>query len=117
DVDREFVDSADHLEPDVVLGKRLQLAAQVSLEQRHQRGDLGGGTLPVFDGERVQRQYLDAQPGTGFDDLTHGARARPVTFHPRQVTLTGPATVAVHDDGDVCRQAVRLNSAGQVGVA
>ena len=42
-----------------------------------------------------------------------------VPFDARQVALRGPAAVAVHDDGDVCRQTVELDLAGErlVGVS
>ena len=36
-----------------------------------------------------------------------------MAFHARQVALAGPAPVAVHDDGDVPRQAIELDLARQ----
>ena len=67
------------------------------------------GTLPVLDGERVQRQDLDAEPGGRLDDVADRFDAGAMALDPRQVSLRGPAAVAVHDDGDVLRQPVEIH--------
>jgi hypothetical protein len=36
-----------------------------------------------------------------------------MAFDTRQMTLAGPAAVAVHDDGDVARQPIELDLPGQ----
>ncbi len=91
--------------------QRLQLGAQVALEQHHQRADLGGGPLPVLDREGVERQHADAEPGGGLDGVAHRLDAGAMPFDARQVPLRGPAAVAVHDDGDVRGQPVEVDLA------
>ena len=69
--------------------------------------------LPVLDREGVERQHLDAQAGGPFDDVAHRVDARAVSLDTRQVTLRGPAAVAVHDHGHMSRQAVEVDLTGE----
>ncbi len=87
------------------LSSVVHLAAQVVLEQAHQRRDLALRPLPVLDREGVERQHLEAQPGRGLDRLAHGLDAGAVALDARLAALLRPAAVAVHDDRDVTRQA------------
>ena len=48
-VERQLVHPPDHAEADVVAQQRVELQAQVALEQRHERRHLGLGPLPVLD--------------------------------------------------------------------
>ena len=59
----------------LLVEQRLQLGAQIPLQQHHQRADLGGRALPVLDRERVQRQHLDAETRGGLDRVAHGVDA------------------------------------------
>ena len=70
-------------------------------------------TLPVLDGERVQRQHLDAEARRSLDDFAHRFDAGAVAFDARQMSLRGPATVAVHDHGDVGREPVEIDLTGE----
>src|SRR5262245_7887109 len=106
---RQLLFAADHAEADVVLEQRAQLEPQVALEQRHQRADLGRRPLPVLDREGVERQDLDAEPRRGFDHVAHRVDAGAVPFDARQVTLSRPASVAVHDDRDVSREPLEVD--------
>ena len=76
--------------------------------QTHQKVDLGLRAPPVLQRKRVQRQRLDLQPGAGLDHLAGGLYAGAVPGHPRQVAPLRPAAVAVHDDGDMLREAPRV---------
>ena len=109
DVVGQFFHPADDAEPDVVGQQRLQLGAQVPLQQHHQRADLGGGAFPVLDRERVQRQHLDAETRGGLDRVANSVDAGAVPFDARKVALRGPPAVAVHDDGDVRRQPIEID--------
>ena len=91
-----------------------ELGAQVPLEQHHQRADFGGRTLPVLDRERVERQHFEPEPRRGLDDVAHRVDAGAMPLDARQVPLPGPAAVAVHDDGDVARQAIGMNLPGEL---
>src|SRR5688572_4491951 len=119
DVGRQLLHPADHAKADVIAQQRVQLGPQIALEKPHQRADLTGRTLPVLYGERIQREYADAETRGGLDRITDGIDAGAVSLDARQMPLRGPAAVAVHDDGDVCREAVELDLAGQrlVGVS
>ena len=44
------------------------------------------------------------------DDGAHGVLADAVAVQAREAALLGPAPVAVHDDGDVLRQACGIES-------
>ena len=86
---------------------------QVALEQHHQRADFGRRPLPVFDGERVEREDFEAEARRGFHHVAHRIDAGAVAFDARQVALAGPPPVAVHDDGDVARQPIEFDLARQ----
>src|SRR3954447_5195213 len=105
----EPFDAADRHEADVVLHQRPQLFAQVLLEQHHERGDFVARTLPVLDGERVERHDAELEPRRGLDDLTHRGDAGAVAFHTRKVARFCPASVAVHDDGNVTREPFQVD--------
>ena len=105
-VGRQRFGAADHVEADVVAQQRLELEAEVALEQHHQRADFGGRALPVLDRKRVKGQDFEAQARRGLDDVADRVDAGAMAFDARQVALAGPAAVAVHDDGDVPRQAI-----------
>ncbi len=110
-VGRELVAAADHAEADVVLEERVELAAQVVLEQAHERRDLALGPLPVLDREGVEGQHLEAEAGRGLDGVAHGLDAGAVALDPVLAAQLGPAPVAVHDDRDVARQAREVDHA------
>jgi hypothetical protein len=101
----ESVHAPDRDEADVVLHQRLQLFAEVLLEQHHQRGHFIAGPLPVLDGKRIERHHAELEPRRGLHDLAHGGDAGAMSFDARQAPRPRPAPVAVHDDGDVAREA------------
>ena len=113
DVGRELLLSADDAKPDVVLEQRVQLEAQIPLEQRHQRRDFRLRPLPVLEREGVQRQDVDAEPSRRFNRFADRSDAGPMAFDARQVAARGPAAVAVHDDRDVGRELLEVDLAGQ----
>ena len=47
-----------------------------------------------------------AELSAGFDGFAHGFCASAVAFHARQATGICPASIAIHDDGDVSRNIV-----------
>jgi hypothetical protein len=100
---RHLVDAPDGSQADVVLVQFLDLGPQIEFQQMHQGGDFGPWPVPVLTGERVERQVLHAELAAGAHDGADAVRTAPVPFHARQAALLGPASVAVHDDGDVLR--------------
>src|SRR5439155_20425661 len=73
----------------------------VFLEQIHECGDFGGGTIAVLFGEGKQRQHLDTRVDRAFDCFAHRFHPRPMAERPGQPALARPAAVAVHDDRHV----------------
>src|SRR5688572_5777250 len=108
DVGRQRVGSADDVEADVVAQQRVELQTQVALEQHHQGADLGRRPLPVFDGEGVEGEHLEAETSRGLHHVAHRIDAGAMALHARQMTLAGPAAIAVHDDGNVVETSARL---------
>ena len=70
-------------------------------EEREQRAHLRRRALPVVGGKGVQRELPDAAPRAVFDDIAHGACTGDVSRASRLCATFGPASVAIHDDGDV----------------
>ena len=101
----------DDTEPDVVLEEQLELAAQIVLQQPHERGDLGVRALPVLDRERVQREHGNPEARRGLDRGSYGLRAGTVPFDTWKMPGRRPAAVAVHDDRDVARQPREIHTA------
>ena len=71
-------------------------------------------SLPVLHREGVEGQDLDAKPGGPFDDLADRLDAGAMALDARQVTLCGPAAVAVHDDRHVFGEAVEVHQPRQL---
>ena len=71
-------------------------------EQAHEGGDLVVGAAPVFGAEGEQGEVRYAFVQTGLDQIRHQARAFDVADGARHEALFRPASIAIHDDGDVC---------------
>ena len=81
-----------------------------------------GGAVPVFGAEGVEREELDSHVGAGCSDFAHSHHALLVSHAAVQSAGFGPASVAVHDDGDVLGNAChvkrfRRHSFGVFGVS
>jgi hypothetical protein len=96
-------------EPDVVLEKIGELPGEVLLQERHQRDDLEARPFPVFDGEGVDRQGVELEPGARLDRLPHGRDPGPMALDPRRAPLLRPSAVAVHDDRDMARETGQID--------
>src|SRR6056297_2816397 len=72
-------------------------------KQAHQCADFGFGTLPILGAEGVKGQVLDADFAGGLEGGFDGFGSGAVPFDPRFAAVCRPATVAIHDDGDVLR--------------
>src|SRR2546423_7574560 len=94
-------DIADYLEAHLVLVEPLGLLLQCSHEQLLERRNLFGGPAPVLRAEGEQGQVFDAAIGACTRDPTHRLDSLLVTGDAREITLLGPAPVAIHDDGDM----------------
>src|SRR5260370_32507869 len=74
---------------------------KVLVEQTQNRLDLGGRTLPIRGGKSEKRQSVNADSRRSLDDAARRLRSRAVTGGARQTARSGPATIAVADDGNV----------------
>ncbi len=106
---RQLVRAADVADAHVVVHHALHIALQVALQQAHQEVDLGAGPAQiVFQRKRVERQPGQADARCGLRHQLHALGALLVAQEALERTLAGPAAIAVHDDGHVLGQPLRL---------
>ena len=75
----------------------------------HEKIEFELRAFPVLARKAVQRQLIDAQPGTLLGNLSHADHAIPMAFYARQPLTLSPSAISVHDDGDVPRQFLPWN--------
>ena len=66
------------------------------------------GSTPVLGGERPQCEVPDSEFAGSLGDPPDILGTGFVSLKSRHATLTGPATVSVHNDGDVLRNTGRI---------
>src|SRR5258706_145058 len=74
---------------------------QLLHEYLQDRMDLGSGTLPIRGGKREKRQCVNAEAGRGFNDSPGSFGPGAMAGGARQTPRSGPAAIAVRDDGYV----------------
>lgn len=104
----ELIGAAEETHADFVFLEERHLLADVFAKKGHEEFDFGLGAAPVFDREGVESERFDVEASTGFDGGAGGLRAGAMTGDAREMTLLGPASVAVHDDGNVARKALEV---------
>ncbi len=92
---------ADHVQTHALLLQLADFTLKRLHEQAHQQRDLFGRTAPVLGTEREQRQVTHARAPAGLDHAPDGLHALGMPGSARQQAPRRPATVAIHDDGDV----------------
>ena len=98
----KFLLPSDVLQADTILVQRRDFLLQIAAQKSHEKIHFALGTLlPVFFRERIQRKRRDSNPGSGLDGGAHGCYTSAMSGHARQMTAARPASVPVHDDGDV----------------
>ena len=106
---RQLVLASDVFQANVVLVEGGDFGFQIAAQQAHQEIYFAAGTLlPVLFRKRIQRQPGNPNARRGFHRGAHGRYSGAVSGHARQVATARPATVAVHDDGDVLREPFRI---------
>ena len=103
---RQAVQIAQHLEGNALFFKAGQFLAQKIQQQGKEGAYFSLGAVPVFTGKSVERQVAYANFAAFGNDGAHGFRASLVPGLARQVAGLCPASVAVHDDGQVCGQQI-----------
>src|SRR5258705_3205548 len=111
---RQSVGPAEHAESSVASHQLGQLRVDRPLEQAHEHRDLVGRAAPVLGRERVEGQVAEAQRRGGANDRASRLHALVVSGHARQAAMGRPASVAVHDDGDMLGNRLGANGLEQV---
>ena len=87
--------------------ERAEFVASASdhlLVETHEETHLLRRPAPVLGGERVRRHRGDPDLDGTVQHVKQRGFARPMPLGSRQSALPGPASVAVHDEGDVSGQ-------------
>ena len=101
--------AADVAHAHVIVHHALEIGLKIGLEQAHEEVDLGTGAAQVvFEGKSIERKPGKADAGSGFSDQLDALGALLVAEEPLERAVTGPAAIAIHDDGHVLRQALGL---------
>ena len=103
---------SDHPEADAVLVQLAHFLFKSPDKQLHKERYFFGGAPPVLTAEREQRQIFDAEPVTGAHRAAHRLDPALMAGDARQEALLGPASIAIHDDGDVPRHLPRFRNLG-----
>jgi hypothetical protein len=78
-----------------------RLCKKVFVKQTQDRVDLGGWALPIRGRKREERKCVDAYAWRSFDDSPGCFSTGAVAGGARQTPRSGPAAIAVRDDGYV----------------
>jgi hypothetical protein len=99
---RKVEGTADVGHADVVVVHALHIADEVVLQELHEEADLGlRAAQVVFEREGVEGEEGKIDAGGGFYDELDGFGSLLMAEEALEGSLTGPAAVAVHDDGNM----------------
>ena len=96
---RQAITLADDDDSNPVTGQLGEVLGHRHEHQAHQARHLVLGSLPVLRRKSEHGEVLDTAIGAGLDHLEQSVDAGLVAEKSRQMTLLGPAAVAVHHDG------------------
>src|SRR5437667_12214887 len=101
--------TSDLLESDRVLTERGELGLQIAAQQSHQEIGFAARTLlPVLFRKGIERERRNADARRRFYRRPYRRHSGPVSGNARQMAAARPASVAVHDDGDVLWEPCRI---------
>ncbi len=100
----QTINLTDRFQPNIVFVQLTNFVFQEPRQILHQSIDFVLRPIPIFHGKGVKRQIFD--PGfTGrANNSANGFDAIAMAFNAWKMAGFGPATVPVHDDGDVRRR-------------
>ncbi len=109
---RQLVRTSHVLDAHVVIVHALHIVREVAFQQPHQKIHFRLWPLQVvLQGESVEGQPRQTDAGRGFHHVLDRLGARPVPKESLQAALSCPAPIAVHNDGDVVGQPLRIETA------
>ncbi len=91
-------------------GKHGTHAYEILLVQRHEAFNLILGTLPVLHTKRIEGQGLDTQTSAVQRNVFSRLGPLAVPLCPGQPLGRGPASIAVHDHGQVPGHLLQLDT-------
>jgi hypothetical protein len=103
DIAVEAVAGADHPDLDAVLVQIGEVAPDEAAHQAKQVVDLLARAPPILRGEAEEGEMGDAELERCLDRAADALHPLPVTLGARKPPLSGPTTVAIHDDGNMPR--------------
>ena len=99
---RNPVAPADDAQPHAFASEVRRLIAQILLEQSQQRCHFARRAAPNCSTENAyRRERADTKSRSGANDAAHGGYAGAMTLRARKTARSGPAAVAVEQNGDV----------------
>ena len=108
----QLVGAADISDAHIVVVHALDVVDQVGAQQTHEEVDFGLGTAQiVLEREGVERQPRQVDARGRLDHVLDRLGALLMPEKAPEAALACPASVAVHDDGYVLRQASRIQLA------
>ena len=116
-VDRYLSDLLAPPDPADAYAARVHVVAPRAQQrpvELHEEPDLLGGPGPVLRRERVHGQVADARLERSLDDVEQRPLACLMAHRAVEPTRLRPAPVAIHDDGDMGRDALRAHSGAHV---
>jgi hypothetical protein len=99
---------------DSVFAERLELCFEVVLEELHQALDFLGRTTPVLSRESEQREVTNSETAAFLDEHAYTLRTGSMAFRARKVPALSPASIPIHDDGEVLRKHFRRYRLGGI---
>ncbi len=110
---REGFRTSDRAEPDALFDQFVPLGGKVMLQESHQGVDFRRRSVPVFLRKCVNRQGLNAEFQAQRDHFADGLDAFPVSGDPGQTARLRPATVSIHNHGEVLRKKIGIEFRGE----
>ena len=104
DVARQPLAVADEAHTDALTVEVVDLSTQEKAEQPHEIVDLVGGAVPVLGGKAEKGEIGNTHFCRAAHDIAHCLDTATMAGGAWQAARLGPASVAVHDDGDVTRR-------------
>ena len=88
-------------QPDPVCLAFTSFHSEIILEQAQQGSYFTGRALPIVRGESIEGEGSYAERQGRADDTAHGGYARAMAFRPWKPSRSGPAAIAVQQNGNV----------------